>query len=161
MKKQSTSNWSNDEKDYYLKRFQLIDNQNVDLKDYLDDPFVFSNRQSIAAILSKIELFKKILKIKGSIVECGSYKGNSSMLFYHLSSIYEPYAFNRKVIVFDTFEGFKKISDKDNENISVDDFSDANYEILNSMAKISDLNRPLSHIPKIDIVKGMVKLLWI
>jgi len=154
MKEQSTSNRSDNEYKYYDLSKKMIEEMNVDLIDYIDDPFVFVSRQSVAASLAKIELFKKIREIKGSIVECGVYKGNGSMLFYHLSSIYEPYALNRKIISFDSFEGFKKISDKDEKNIDPNDFSDTNYEVLNSISRINDLNRPISHIQKIEIIEG-------
>ena len=50
-----------------------------------------------------------IEKINGSIVECGTHRCNSTFLYYHLSSIIEPYNYNRKIIGFDTFEGIKSI----------------------------------------------------
>ena len=50
------------------------------------------------------KLFEKILDVQGSIVECGVYKADSLMTYFHLSNIYEPFSFTRKVIGFDTFE---------------------------------------------------------
>lgn len=73
-------------------------------------------------------------------------------MFYHLSSILEPYAFNRKIIGFDSFGGFR--SQKDYENVNAKDFSDTNYELLIALKKIHDLNRPIGHIEKIELIKG-------
>lgn len=81
------------------------------------------------------------------------------MTFAQLSAIYEPYNHNRKIIAFDTFEGFPNISSKD-ENTEIiykkHDLSMTNNiydEILKSI-ELFDKNRPLNHIPKIELVKG-------
>ena len=89
MGKVSLSDWSNLEKEYLEQRENFL--KEVDLSAYIDDPFVFCQRQKVAEILCRIELFKKVLDIQGSIVECGVYKGNGAMLFCHLSSVLEPY----------------------------------------------------------------------
>ena len=52
-----------------------------------DAPFVFANRIGVTAALSRMELFKKVAEIPGAIIECGVYKGNSLMLYMHLSMI--------------------------------------------------------------------------
>ena len=68
-------------------------------------------------------LFKKILNISGSIIECGVANGNSLMLYAYMSELLEPFAINRKIVGFDTFEGFRSISsDKDPKDISNKDF---------------------------------------
>ena len=64
--------------------------------------------------LAKYELFKKILNIKGSIVECRStQEGGGLFSWAHFSTILEPYNYHRKIIGFDTFEGFKNLSNED------------------------------------------------
>ncbi len=88
--------------------------------------------------MTRIDLFKKILEVQGADVECGVHKGNSLFLYNHLSTILEPYNFNRKIIGFDIFEGFRSISKKDSDSITKDDFlirvlnyflSELNYRI--------------------------------
>jgi len=152
MKKLSSSNWTENEEKYFSRRDEYLGE--VNLSEYVDHPFVFCNRQKIAAMLTRIDLYRKILNVQGSIVECGVHKGSSLMLYYHLSSIVEPYVWTRKVIGFDTFEGFRSISEKDPSSLSTEDFSDTSYEILDNMGKLSDLNRSVSHIAKLDVVKG-------
>lgn len=146
------SNWSQEERNYDKLRDQFLDQ--VDLKAYIDHPFLFMKRQQVTNYITSIELFKKIINVKGSIVECGVYKGSSLMLYYHLSSIFEPYALNRKIIGFDTFEGFRSISEKDSKLADESTFSDTSYEILQKSIELNDKNRVLSHIPKCEIIKG-------
>ena len=83
------------------------------------------------------------------------------MLYYHLSSILEPFAFNRIIYGFDTFEGFRSISDSDSD-VNESMFSDSDtirgpkpsYEILQEIFVVQDLNRPISHISKCKLVRG-------
>jgi len=56
--------------------------------------------------ISKYELFKKIINIHGSIVECGFIWGGQ-MTFALLSAILEPINWQRKIIGFDTFRDLK------------------------------------------------------
>src|SRR5260221_712974 len=63
-------------------------------------------RQSLARLLARYEIFKLIHEVQGSIVECGVMFGGGLMAFANLSVILEPYNFQRRVIGFDTFEGF-------------------------------------------------------
>jgi len=146
------SNWSQEEKDYEKLRNQLINE--VDLKSYIDHPFLFIKRQRVTDYITRIELFKKILNVQGSVVECGVHKGGSLMLYYHLSSILEPYGFNRKIIGFDTFEGFRSLSEKDHNLADESIFSDTSYETLRKSVELNDKNRTLSHISKCEIIKG-------
>jgi len=118
------------------------------------NPFVYMDRQSVTTALTRIKLFEKILEVQGSIVECGVFQANSLFIYAHLSSILEPYNFNRKIIGFDTFEGFRSISDKDPNGINEKDFANTNLDHLKTWAKIFDENRAVSHIPKIELIKG-------
>lgn len=153
MKKTSVSNWSTNEDLFYNRRSDLL--RGVSSEDVADAPFVHITRQMMTSALTRIELFKNIIDVQGSIVECGVHKGNSLFLLNHLSTILEPYNFNRKIIGFDTFEGFSSISKvKDNVNLTQDDFSDTSFSMLNKCAEITSLNRSVSHIPKIELVKG-------
>ena len=72
----------------------------------------------------------------------------------HLSTILEPYNFNRKVIGFDTFEGFRNISKYDSKELKESDFSDTSYEHLKEWSILQDSNRAVSHIEKIELIKG-------
>ena len=148
----SNSSWTEQELSYEGYRKKLI--CDVPSIDVADAPFVFARRQAIAQSLTRIKLFDLISDVKGSIVECGVHRGNNLFLLSHLSSIMEPYAFNRKVIGFDTFEGFQSLSDKDDPILSSNDFANTDYDRLVEFAQLNDKNRPVGHIPKLELVKG-------
>lgn len=120
----------------------------------------FVSRQTLAVFLYKYELFKHILEIPGSIMEFGVYRGGGSFSFAHFSSILEPYNYQRKIIGFDTFEGFPSISNQDQmfdgPNPKKGDFNTYPnfYEELQTNIKLFDQNRFLNHIEKIEFVKG-------
>ena len=50
--------------------------------------------------------FQVDLPVKGSIVECGVFRGFSLMTFAQLSAALEPNNLTRRIYGFDTFEGF-------------------------------------------------------
>lgn len=142
------------EKDYFTKRERFIEGmRNLDVA---NNPFLFATRQSITDYLVRIDLFNRIKGISGHIVECGVNRGNSFMLFSHLSSIHEPYAINRKIVGFDSFDGFRSISAQHDPNdISENDFKVANtFDNLKQSIDLFDINRPISHMPRCDLVKG-------
>ena len=118
----------------------------------------YVSRQSITYFLARYEIFKKILNVQGSIIECGVLFGGGLISFAQFSAIFEPINHQRKIIGFDTFSGFPNISKKDSSKVS--DFSHRggygidSYNDLKKCIKLYDSNRFLNHIPKVDLVKG-------
>lgn len=117
-------------------------------------PFLLMDRRNLTKALIRIELFKKILEIPGYIIECGSYRGNGLGLLLNLSSIYEPFNYNRKIIAFDTFEGFKNVSLQDPKNASEGDLDDTDVKIIEDTINAMDFNRPIGHVKKVELIKG-------
>lgn len=122
----------------------------------------FVRRQDISRFLTKYEIFKLSLPANGSIVECGVFAGGGLMAWYHFSAIHEPYNHTRKVIGFDTFSGFPDIDAADREGVSGSQhlqagafhIADSVAEELRRLAAIHDRNRPIGHVPKIDLIAG-------
>lgn len=148
----SVSNWSADEIGYQEQRELML--ESLTPAEVIGAPFVYSDRQTVTTSLTRIHLFEKILSVQGAIVECGVHRANSLFLYYHLSSILEPFNFNRKIIGFDTFEGFRSLSGNDDSRLSEADFSGTDYDALKEWAVLQDRNRAVPHIEKIDLVKG-------
>ncbi|HMF78857.1 MAG TPA: TylF/MycF/NovP-related O-methyltransferase [Bryobacteraceae bacterium] len=118
-------------------------------------------RQDLARFLVRYELFKLNLGTHGSIVECGVFAGGGLMTWSHCSAILEPYNHTRRVIGFDTFTGFPHTDDKDtragtSEHLHPGGFKTGERIVgeLQHLAEIHDKNRPLGHIPKIELVQG-------
>ena len=129
--------------------------QTVDAEYVADAPFVFLTRIQATAMLSRIKLFEMIREMPGSIVECGVYRGNSLMLLQQLSLTLEPYAINRTIYGFDTFEGFRSIDSKnDPRDINETMFSDTIDRLLEEVVALQDVVRPVNRIAKTHLVKG-------
>lgn len=119
----------------------------------------YATRQSIAKFLTKYELFKQIINVNGSIVEAGVLHGGGTLAWAKLSSILEPTNHTRKVIGFDTFEGFPSVDEKDEKGtdgslIKVGELQGSTYDSVSEAISIYDENRPLNHIAKVELVKG-------
>ena len=151
MKKISLSNWSKDEEKFHKERSELF---LKNYQSYFDNPFMLSTRQGFAASLARIKIYELLKNVKGSIVECGVHKGNNLLLFYHLLLCNEPTSFNDKVIGFDTFEGFRSISKKDNKENKETYFSDTDYNHLKKVIELNQLNDLIKHIPRVQLIKG-------
>ena len=117
---------------------------------------MFIRRQDFVRYLSRYELFKLILNVKGSIVEGGVRYGSSLMLFAHLSSIYEPHALSRKIIGFDMFEGIIQNDGKkdDKDAFPIGRFSESDIDFLKECIALYDMARLMGGIQKIQLVKG-------
>ena len=118
----------------------------------------YVRRQNITRFISLYELFKRIQYQMGSIIECGVANGSGLMSFAHFSSIFEPVNYTRKIIGFDTFEGFPSLSSKDKEGkdprAKVGGMRFDSYDELIACRELYDNNRFVSHINKIELVKG-------
>lgn len=146
-------NLTDSEKVFVEQRAQLLQGLTVDY--IADAPFLFSTRILTTAMLSRVKLFELIREMPGSIVECGVYRGNSLMLLQQLSLTLEPYAINRTIYGFDTFEGFRSIDGvKDPKDIDEAMFADTNYELLQNLIDLQDVVRPVNRIPKTHLIKG-------
>nr|WP_090346070.1 class I SAM-dependent methyltransferase [Mycolicibacterium malmesburyense]CRL78693.1 MtfB protein [Mycolicibacterium malmesburyense] len=119
-------------------------------------------RQTLATFLAKNEIFRHIRDVHGHIVECGVFMGGGLMTWAQLSAIYEPYNHTRRIVGFDTFTGFPSEADQDvpppDANLS---FAKVGGLAVDGMEKdilhaisLYNLNRPLGHIDRVELVKG-------
>ena len=74
---------------------------------------LFLRSSALTKILFLNELYGLIVDRPGVIVEFGTWWGQNLVLFENLRAIYEPFNGSRRIIGFDTFEGYRSISDKD------------------------------------------------
>lgn len=119
----------------------------------------YISRQAMAKFLTKYELFKQILEVNGSIIECGVLHGAGTLAWGKLSSIFEPANHTRKIVGFDTFEGFPSVAAHDTakgtfHDLKVGGLTGSRLENVEEAARIYDLNRAIAHIPKIELIKG-------
>jgi hypothetical protein len=120
----------------------------------------YVSRQSTTKLLARYEIFKQQLNVNGSVLELGVHRGASLMAWAHFSAILEPVNYLRKIVGFDTFEGFPSINVKDSqgtsEHLKVGGFfseESADEDLLRAIG-LYDETRYLNHIPKVELVKG-------
>ena len=118
----------------------------------------YVRRQNLTRFLALYEIFKMALPVKGSVVECGVFRGFGTMTWAKLSAILEPVNLTRRIYGFDSFAGFPSVSDVDlvgqGSHVTKGDlFADSQAEIM-ELAKINDSTRFLGHVPKVNLIKG-------
>lgn len=143
----------------FLDRLEAaaVDSRTSHVERFMHFP-LWAPRQAIARFLAQWEVFKLAQDVHGSIVECGVAFGGGLMAWAHFLSIAEPVAHTRRVIGFDTFEGFPAMGGHDAGAES--GLAEAGGmaipldEEIGHLAALHDLNRPVGHIPRVELVKG-------
>ncbi|ODU13898.1 MAG: hypothetical protein ABS91_00750 [Thiobacillus sp. SCN 64-35] len=67
----------------------------------------------LARIFAITDLYRQIVDLPGVVMDVGTWRGQTAVVCENLRAIFEPLHFNRRIICFDTFEGYKGFSDKD------------------------------------------------
>ncbi len=113
-------------------------------------------RQSLSRIIYYNTLYQKIIDVPGVICEFGVQWGATLVQLINLRGMYEPFNFSRKIIGFDTFEGFPSVDQKDGGFSSVGDYATpAGYEeTLDDILSIHESFSPVPHVKKFELVKG-------
>lgn len=121
----------------------------------------YVRRHELARFMVQYELFKKIVNVKGSVIECGVYQGAGVMAWAKLSETLEPYNFLRKVYGFDTFEGFPSVTEQDksstNSAITRVGYLKPEFDVISELQEcitVLDETRLLKHEDKVMLVKG-------
>ena len=90
--------------------------------------------------------------------ELGVRWGRNLALLSNLRGIYEPFNHTRKIVGFDTFDGFTDVGTKDGESQTVSKGAYAvSKDYLNYLSGVLNYHQaesPLSHINKFELVKG-------
>ena len=121
---------------------------------------LFMRSSALTKILFVNEAYQLILNQPGIIVEFGTWWGQNITLFENLRAIYEPFNQSRRVIGFDTFEGYPEISSKDkpSETIKVGGYAVAKHykEYLEKLIDCHEKNNVLAAVKKHELVEGDV-----
>lgn len=110
-------------------------------------------RQDLTKFLCRHEIFKRVLNIQGSIVECGVFLGGGLLTWAQLSAIYEPTNHQRRIIGVDTWAGIPGLAPEDG-NGQKPDFAVDGYAEIRECIRLYDLNRFVGHVPKVELVRG-------
>jgi hypothetical protein len=156
-----TENRSSDEADQKANFFELFSETPIPNEELLDNLGLYLNRQILSRILFMQDIYYKFVGTRGDVMEFGTRWGQNMSLFANFRGIFEPYNHNRKIIGFDTFEGFpdRSISEIDGSKTSVNDFSTTGSydDYLHKILEYHESESPISHIRKFEVIKGDVE----
>lgn len=120
---------------------------------------MFIRSGALSKLLFLNELYEKIVRVPGDVVEFGTWWGQSLATFMNLRAIHEPYS-ARKVIGFDTFRGYPQPTEKDraSETIKIGGYTvSEDYKgYLEQLLMFHENENVLSHIRKFELVEGDV-----
>jgi hypothetical protein len=120
---------------------------------------LFLSSKNLARILFMNHLYQQIIDIHGIVIEFGTRWGQNIALFSALRGIYEPFNRMRKIVGFDTFEGFVSLENEDAKAhplIKIGGFTTTQgYEnYLDGVMAYHEQDNPVSHIKKYELCKG-------
>ena len=122
----------------------------------LHNLLLYASPALISRFLSLEKIYKIALESHGDIFDLGTRWGQNIAIFNSLRSIYEPYNRFRRIIAFDTFEGFPEIDPIDGIKFKAGSFSTAEgyYEYLKNVISHLDKEnvKPCQNL--IEIIKG-------
>ena len=142
---------------------ELFESAGGSIAERLTDFEKWVSRPALLRFAVRYELFRKVLDVKGSIVECGVRGGGGLMGWAKLCSTFEPFAIHRRVIGFDTFEGFPSLSEADRPAAGgelavqrIGGFRPEHdmYGELSDLVALYDRRRILGNHTKVELVRG-------
>ncbi len=149
---------SDEERESRGQMLELLKSAPIPEEQLLSNIGLFIESKNLSRLLFMDFLYRQIVDIHGSVIEFGCRWGQNTALFAALRGIYEPFNRHRKIIAFDTFEGFPSVSDNDGNsemifegNLAVgEDYGQYLEQVLSAH---EDLN-PMSHVKKHEICQG-------
>jgi hypothetical protein len=124
----------------------------------LENLYMFLTPQHMRRLLFWYEIYQQQLSVPGVIMQFGVRWGRDLAVFEALRTTFEPFNHARRIVGFDTFEGFAGVDSKDGEGAMVHEGNFATtkgYEaaLEDYLAHREGLS-PLPHTRKFELVKG-------
>jgi hypothetical protein len=112
---------------------------------------LFVRGSLLARLLAVDEVYRRIVDLPGSIFEFGCWRGQTTVVCENLRAIHEPFNKLRRIVAFDTFDGYTGLTDKDRVSAS---FHEGSYAVggtqyadyLRELLEIHEGNNALPHI---------------
>ena len=149
---------SSDEKAIFEKFVSYFKSSPIPEDEILGNLGLFLSSKNLSRILFLYEIYKRILKTHGIIIEFGVRWGQTLSVMSALRGIFEPFNRHRKIVGFDTFKGFKGVGKKDGKLSKCKDKSfsvSPNYEkFLEGILSTQEKLNPMPHLKRYEIVKG-------
>lgn len=102
-----------DSVDARMRIFELMNSYQASNEEKERSLGLFLRGSLLARIFATADIYRQIVDIPGTIFDVGAWRGQTAVLCENFRAIFEPLHFNRRIVCFDTFEGYKGFSDKD------------------------------------------------
>lgn len=153
-----TNNLSDHQVSAKEKMLNLFLDNPIPHDELLDCLPLFAGRQALQRFLFLNDMYREIVNIHGVIMEFGVRWGVNLASLICLRAIHEPFNPTRKVIGFDSFEGFPEVAPQDGTAVSVKvgshAVSDSYEEYLEKVLSTVESDSPIAHLRKFELVKG-------
>jgi len=161
--------WYSNTTEYSIRKemLQMLRSCPIPEDDLLQNIGLFINSKNMARIMFMHHIYQLQMGVHGTVMEFGCRWGQVSALFAAFRGMYEPFNRMKKIIAFDTFEGFPDlIPEKDNLGCNAMHpgglSCTPDYEqYLSKILALQEADNPMSHIKKYDVIKGdATKTVW-
>ena len=119
---------------------------------------LFQTARALKRQLYLNELYRQILPVHGVVMQFGVRWGRDIAAFEGFRTIYEPFNISRRVIGFDTFEGFPSVDPKDGDHAMMELQGLATapdyYARLSELLALRQASDPLPQLKRTELVKG-------
>jgi hypothetical protein len=161
MEKVSLTRASDMQKENRKRLIDMFESSPLPTEDKLINLGLYMRSSYLASILFMDEMYRQIINVPGVIMEFGIWWGANLTLLQSLRGVYEPYNYTRRVIGFDTFEGYPgtmKEEDKNSKYLFKGNYSvSENYqEYLDELMDYHESENVMPHKKKYELVKGDV-----
>lgn len=154
------SNASSEETNAYNKLMEMSRRSPIPDKEVLANLGLFHVRVSCARMLFMNKLYLKALHTHGVMMEFGVRWGQNMALLTTFRNMYEPYNLRRRIIGFDTFEGFPRLSTQDGPShaaqVGALSVTPGYETYLGELLSTHEQLGPRSQVKKHELVKGDV-----
>lgn len=146
------------EKENFLRFAELARQSPIPADELLPNLGLYLTSKTLSRLLFFCEIYQHILTRHGVVFEFGVRWGQTLSLLSALRGIYEPFNRHRKIVGFDTFEGFKGVGPEDGGVSRCQDGSfsvPASYERhVEEVLALQEALNPMPHLRRFELVKG-------
>lgn len=149
---------SGGEKDAQTRFTELLRQTPIPDDELLANLSLYVSSKGLSRILFFYEIYRRILVSHGIVCEFGVRWGQTLSILSALRGIFEPFNRHRKIVGFDTFQGFKGMSQEDGSASRCQDGSfgvpEGYEDYLAEVLGLQEALNPISHLKKYELVKG-------
>ena len=149
---------SETEKSKRLEMYKLLKECPIPKEQMLSNLGLFLNSKNLSRVLFMNYIYQLQVNVHGIIIEFGTRWGQNMGLLAALRGIYEPFNRHKKIVAFDTFEGFPEITPEDGNSPMMTKgelaLTDNYDQYLSNIIQNIENDNPLAHIKKFELVKG-------